>query len=87
MDKSMMSLWVEKCHFWWIDALPPNTIPLLVVDSFFAQILGSIVENFNRVKFKFITSPVDVHTCANPSKLVLDPSKGHVGSVGGLVGC
>ena len=43
MDESMMAVWIEQVLSPWKDTLPPNAVPLLILDSFHVHMMGRIV--------------------------------------------
>ncbi len=67
MDKSMMSLWIERFLFPQKDSLPCKAVPLLVLDLFCVHMMGSIVEKIQALGIEVCTSLVDVPTCADLS--------------------
>ena len=65
MDVSMMNLCIEQCLSPWKDMLPPQTVPLLILDSFRVHMMGSTVTKFNRWELKYNTFLVAAYTCAS----------------------
>ena len=69
MDESMMLLWIELCISPWKDTLPPQAVPLLILDSFCVHMMGPIVAKIQSMGFEvqhipggctYLCHPIDV---------------------------
>ena len=41
--------WIEKCLLPWRDTLPPEAMPLLILDLFCVHMMGQMVEKIQRL--------------------------------------
>ena len=69
MDESMMKYWIEKCLSPWKNTLPPNCVPLLILDSFRVHMMGPIVAEIQSLGIEvqyipggctYLCQPIDV---------------------------
>jgi hypothetical protein len=69
MDESMMAVWIEQVLSPWKDTLPPNAVPLLILDSFRVHMMGRIVTKIQSLGIEvqhipggctYLCQPIDV---------------------------
>ena len=69
MDESMMNVWIEQVLSPWKDTLPPNVVPLLILDSFCVHMMGGIVTKIQSLGIEvqhipggctYLCQPIDI---------------------------
>ena len=49
IDEATMIKWIEQCLVLWKNILPPEVLPLLILDSFHIHMMGLVVETLQHL--------------------------------------